>query len=127
MWQAVFMDAQAAQRVANRVGLATLPIGLVLVAAPTRAGLLLRVGEHPVALRVIGVLDLALVPGLLLNGGRWQWLAARAGLNMGIAAYCLRLVRREQAPGAVVAAVAMLTATVADTQAVVALHRVGGR
>ena len=121
------MDAEAAQRAANRVGLITLPIGLALVAAPARAGRFLRVGEHPAALRVIGVLDLALVPGLLLQGGRWQWLAARAGLNMGIAAYCLRLVRRERAPVAAVAVAAMLMATAADAQALTALRRNAGR
>lgn len=120
------MDPETGQRSANRVGLVTLPLGLALVAAPARAGRLLRVGEHPVALRVIGVLDLALVPGLLLNGGRWQWLTARAGLNVGIATYCLRLVRREQARGAVVAAAAMVMATVADTQAIRALRRSAG-
>jgi hypothetical protein len=118
------VDPAAAQRSATRVGILTLPLGLVLVAVPTPVSRFLRVGEHPVALRTIGVLDLALVPGLLLDSGRWQWLAARAGLNVGIAAYCLRLVRRrEPAPGAVVAMAAMLLATVADTQAVVALHR----
>ena len=121
------MDPEGARRAANRVGLVTLPIGLALVVAPARAGRLLRLGEHPTALRTIGALDLALVPGLVVDGGRWRWLAARAGLNTGIAAYCLRLVRQERAPGAVVAVAAMLAATVADTRAVSALHRAGGR
>ena len=121
------MDPEGARRAANRVGLVTLPIGLALVAAPARAGRLLRLSEHPTALRTIGALDLALVPGLVADGGRWQWLAARAGLNTGIAAYCLLLVRRERAPGAVIAAAAMLAATVADTRAVRTLHGARGR
>lgn len=121
------MDPEAAQRAANIAGLVTLPIGLALVAAPARAGRLLRVGPHQVALQVIGVLDLALVPGLLLDGGRWQWLAARAGLNLGIAAYCSRLVQQERVPNAMIAVAAMLTATVADTRASAALHRAAGR
>ena len=121
------MDAEAAQRAAKRVGLITLPVGLALVAAPDRVGRLLRVGERPVALRVIGALDLALVPGLLLDGARWQWLAARAGLNVGIGAYCLRLVRQERAPAAALAVVAMLAATIADTQAVTALRTATSR
>lgn len=54
-------------------------------------------------------------------------MAARAGLNVGIAAYCLRMVRRERAPGAVVAVAAMLTATVADTQVIMVLHRSAAR
>lgn len=126
-WEAALVDAEAAQRAASRVGLITLPVGLALVAAPDRAGRLLRVGEHPAALRVIGGLDLALVPGLLLDGGRWQWLAARAGLNIGIAAYCLRLVRRERAPGAVVAVAAMLVATADDARAIAVLRRAAAR
>lgn len=122
-----FMKAEAAQRAANRVGLITLPLGLALVAAPAGAGRLLRIGERRVALRIIGVLDLALVPGLLLDGGRWQWLTARAVLNVGIATYCLRLVQRERSSGPVVAAAAMLAATVADSRAIAVLHRSTGR
>jgi len=121
------MDLTSAEQAAKRVGVITLPLGLALVAAPARAGRFLRVGEHPTALRTIGLLDLALVPGLLLDGGRWQWLTARAGLNLGIAAYCLRVARRERAPGAVVAVIAMLAATAGDTKAIVVLHRFAHR
>lgn len=117
------MDLTSAEQAAKRVGMITLPLRLALVTVPVRAGRFLRVGEHPTALRLIGLLDLALVPGLLFDAGRWQWLTARAGLNLGIAAYCLRVVRREQAPGAAVAVAAMLAATAADTQAILVLHR----
>lgn len=116
------MEADVARRSARQVGLITLPIGVALLAAPVRAGRLLHLGEHPAALRVIAVLDLALVPGLVAGRRRWQWLTVRAVLNVGIAAYCLRLTRREQAPGAVVAAAAMLVATVADARVVTALR-----
>ncbi len=117
------MDPAAAKRAANQVGLLTLPLGLALVAAPAPLGRFLRVGAHPVALRTIGTLDLALVPGLILDGGRWPWLAARAGLNVGIGSYCLHLVQRERAPGAVVGILAMLAATVADVRAISSLYR----
>lgn len=117
------MDPDAAQRSATGVGLITLPIGMALVLAPSRAGRLLSARDHSVALRVIGTSDLALVPGLLVGRLRWQWMTARAGLNLVIAAYCLRLVRRERATGAVVSAVAMVAATIADTRTISALRR----
>jgi len=121
------MDSEGAQRAANRAGLITLPLGVALVAAPAGVDRYLRVGADPLALRIIGVLDLALVPGLVVDGGRWQWMAARAGLNMGIAAYCLRLVLRKPTPGAAVAVAAMVAATLADSPAIKALRGSAGR
>jgi hypothetical protein len=117
------MVPDTARRSATRVGLITLPIGIALVAAPARAGRLLSAGDHRTALRVIGALDLALVPGLLAGRRRWPWLSARAGLNLVIAAYCLRLVRRENAAGAKLGAVVMVAATVADSRVIAALRR----
>jgi hypothetical protein len=117
------MDPNAAQRSATRVGLITLPIGIALLASPSRAGRLLSTGDHSASLRTIGALDLALVPGLLAGRQRWQWMTARAGLNLVIAAYCLRLVRRERAAGAKIGAVAMVAATVADSRTIAALRR----
>jgi len=119
------MAPNTAQRSATRVGLITLPIGIALVVAPSRAGRLLSARDHSVALRAIGALDLALVPGLLVGRLRWQWMAARAGLNLGIAAYCLGLVRRERASAAMVGAVAMVAAPMADSRTISALHRAG--
>lgn len=117
------MDADTAQRSATRVGLITLPIGIVLMGAPSRASRLLSTRDQTVPLRAIGALDLALVPGLLTGRLRWQWVTARAGLNLVIAAYCLRLARRERATGAMAGAVAMVVATVADTRTISALRR----
>jgi hypothetical protein len=117
------MDLDTAKRSATGVGIITLLIGIVLVVAPSRAGRLLRTGDHPRALRAIGASDLALVPGLLAGRSRWRWMTARAGLNMVIAAYCLWLVRRERTVGAKIGAAAMLVATAADSRTIVALRR----
>jgi hypothetical protein len=101
----------------------TLLIGIALVAAPSRAGRLLRTGDHPMALRIIGASDLAWVPGLLVGRRPWRWMAVRAGLNVVIAAYCLCLVRREGTIGAKLGAVAMVSAAVADGRTIAALRR----
>jgi hypothetical protein len=116
-------DALAGRDEATTVGLITLPIGVALVAAPAQATRLLRFGDDPAALRAIGAADLALVPGLLAGRHRWQWMAARVGLNLAIGAYCLRLARRERAGGAKAGALAMVVASLDDSRRVAALRR----
>lgn len=115
-------DSETARRSAATVGLITLFIGAAVVVAPSRIGRVLRLGDHPWALRAIGGADLALVPGLLASHHRWQWMMARAGLNLAIAGYCLRLVRMEGAAGAKVGVAAMVAATVADGRTIIALR-----
>jgi hypothetical protein len=117
------MDEDTAQRSAAVVGLITLGIGIAAVAAPTRVGRLLRTGNHPVALRAIGISDLALVPGLLAGRRRWRWMTARASLNLVIAAYCLWLARREDVVGAKIGVAAMVVATAGDSRIILALRR----
>lgn len=113
------MNRSAAERAAVRTGLITLPIGLGLLIAPRRPARLLG-GDHERALRLIGAADLALVPGLLGGRRRERWLAARAGLNLAIGAYCL--YRTPSAAGKA-AAGAMLVATIADAVPIAALRR----
>jgi hypothetical protein len=115
-------DHSTAERAATSVGWITLPIGVALVIAPSRVGRFLHLGDAPGALRAIGASDLVLVPGLLAGSRRWQWMTARAGLNLVIAAYCMRVVRWEGAVGAKVGAIAMVVATVADGRTIIALR-----
>ncbi|WP_353952954.1 hypothetical protein V6K52_05835 [Knoellia sp. S7-12] len=114
-------ERDAALRSASGVGWVTLPIGLVLVIAPSRVGRTLGLGDHAQDLRVIGALDLALVPGLLAGRPRRPWLVARAALNLGIAAYCARLARDEGSKGALAGVAAMAAATLADSRTIGAL------
>lgn len=116
------MDVETANRASTRTGLITLPIGLALVAAPAGVGRPLGSGNYNAALRVIGGLDLALVPGLLVGDRPGRWLTARAGLNLAIAGYCV-MVGRDGGDGAKVIATALVAATVADGQAIAALRR----
>jgi len=116
------MDRASAQRSAASVGVTTLLIGIVLVTVPSRSARILRTGDHPAALRIIGLSDLALVPGLLIGRHRLEWMIARAALNLIIAAYCLQLVHREGVLGAKLGAVAMLLATIADGRTIFALR-----
>jgi hypothetical protein len=117
------MDQAAAQRSAKQVGVVTLIIGAMLVAIPSRAGRLLRVGDHPAALRAIGASDLFLVPGLLRSRRPLPWMTARAGLNLVIVSYCLWLARREGSVGAKLGTAAMIAATAADGRTIAALRR----
>ena len=78
-----------AVRFTTVVGVVTALAGSVLVAAPKAAGPLLSL-TTPSGARMVGALDLALVPGLLAGRPRWPWLAARTVANIVTAAYCLR-------------------------------------
>jgi hypothetical protein len=82
------MTPDEARRAAASVGAATLVIGAALVARPDQVRKLARM-EDSAGLRVIGVADLALVPGLLAGRPRRPWMIARAGLNAAIVAFLL--------------------------------------
>ena len=116
------MDLAAAQRSTKRVGIITLAIGIALMVAPSWAGQVLRTGDHPLALRVMGASDLVLVPGLLRGRCPLRWMAARVGLNTVIAAYWLSLAGREGTVGAKIAAAGMVAATVADGRTIATLR-----
>ena len=81
------MQAQEADRAATRVGLVTVLIGAALAIAPQRMSRVLRFGDHARAVQVVGLADMALVPGLVFAQRKGNWMAARAALNLLIAAY----------------------------------------
>lgn len=118
------MEQADGERAATTVGFATLIIGAALIAAPDRLGRLVRIENHPQGLRVIGLADLALVPGLVRGRPRWPWMAGRAGLNLLFAGWFLRLARREGSVGAKIGALAMVLLTMADSNVVLALRQV---
>jgi hypothetical protein len=116
------MDAAQATRAATGVGLITAVIGAAIALAPARAGQLMRIDDEN-GLRAIGVADLALVPGLLAGTPRWPWMAARAALNLAMAAYLLDRAREQNAARPRAAAAALGALTVGDSRVAWALRR----
>jgi hypothetical protein len=116
------MTPDEAERAAVRVGVITTVIGGALTAAPARVGPVVGLTSPPAAL-VVGLADLALVPGLFRGQPRWPWLAVRAGLNVAIIGYAVVTNGRNRR--AIVAATALAAATVADLVAMSTLRDVG--
>lgn len=114
------MTPDAAERAAVRVGVATAAIGGVLVAAPDRGAPLMGLDDPRVA-RLIGLADLALVPGLLRGRPRWPWVGARVGLNALIIGYAVKTARGNRR--AQLAAAGLVAATASDLVALSALWR----
>jgi hypothetical protein len=83
------MDEDAALDAGRTAGLATLVIGAALVVAPRRVGPLGGIRD-PRTARAIGIVDLALSPGLLAGTPRWPWLAARTVANVATATVVAR-------------------------------------
>lgn len=79
------MSRVKAEHLANVVGAVTLAIGAGLTAAPQPVAKALGYGDHVGFARTIGIIDLALTPGLLRGRPRWPWMAGRAALNLVIA------------------------------------------
>ena len=115
------MTNTAGRRVSLAVGAITGLAGCALAAVPAHAGPLMGLAE-PRDARLIGLADLALVPGLLLGRPRWPWLAARAALNVPMAAYVLhRGGKGPRARNARAFALTVTTATIGDLNAALAL------
>ncbi len=103
------------------VGYVTTATGVALVAAPGLATRRLGLAGQETAMRLIGVADLVLVPGLLRGRPRWPWMVARAALNVAMAAYFLGVAGKSR--DAKLTGVALLGLTVVDGATALALRQ----
>ena len=108
----------------------TMPVAIIsgvaggaLALFPLTVGPLIGLSD-PRQCRVIGLLDLALVPGLVHGRPRWPWLGARAFLNLPMAAFALRQGHRSgRLKNAGVFAAVMTLATIDDIRSLRAMLR----
>ena len=115
----------SAERLSTTVGVVTVFAGCALVGAPNHTGPLIGLSVKRDA-QLVGVLDLALSPGLILGRPRWPWMAARAACDLLTAAFALQRAgcgasrRNARAFSAF-----LVVATLADLRALRALGRNG--
>ena len=102
-------------------GYVTTATGVALVLAPGVAARQMGLAGQEGPLRLIGLADLVLVPGLLRGKPRWPWMIARAGMNLAMAAYFLGVGAKSRAPR--VTGYALLGLTIVDTATGVTLSR----
>ncbi len=114
------MDVNTACSNSRLVGLITLGTGAALVLAPGRLGRLAGIDDCRTA-RLLGAADLSLAPGLLSGRPRWPWMAARAALNLPMAA----VLARSSRTSARLSAVNLLALTATDARVALTLHRAG--
>ncbi|MGE4023105.1 hypothetical protein [Mycolicibacterium sp.] len=113
----------AVRRLASTAGVVTAVAGTVLLAVPNRAGPVIGLTIERDA-RLVGVLDLALAPGLLFGRSQLSWLMARAVSNVLTAAFVLRRATDDPAHrNARLFTGAMVLATAADLRALRATVR----
>ncbi len=89
------------ERMPALVGVITLAAGTLLAAAPHLTTKPLGLEGQETPMRLVGLADLALVPGLLRGEPRWPWMFGRAALNLGQAAYFHGVADRSSSPGLV--------------------------
>ncbi|MGH8986002.1 MAG: hypothetical protein ACRDY6_19305 [Acidimicrobiia bacterium] len=89
----------------------SLVLGLALLIAPAAVGRALGVHSSRRVLRTIGLVDLALAPGLYFGRPQWPWLLARAASNPLIVAVAATNARSIRAR---VIAAGLIGATVID-------------
>jgi hypothetical protein len=116
------MTYVSARRAAIAVGAITSVAGAALLGAPEEVGPLIGLESRGDA-QLVGVLDLALVPGLIFGRPRWPWLAGRAASNIATAAFLLYRARDQRnRTNAVVFSAILAVSTLGDARAVVALR-----
>jgi hypothetical protein len=83
------------------VGSISLAAGALLVAAPQLVTRSYGLEGEETAVRLVGLADLALVPGLLAGRPRWPWMIGRAAVNLAQAAYLRSVAAQSSSPGVV--------------------------
>lgn len=112
-----------ARRAAATVGASTAVIGTALIGAPTSVGARVWIAA-PSSARVLGAVDLALVPGLVAGRPRWPWMAARVVANLATAGWYQRIGRGTPGQrGPRVVAAALVAVSITDLAVVAALWR----
>lgn len=115
---------EQAKRAAISVGAITTLIGGALAAAPEKTAGAVRLGD-PTGLRVIGLADLSLVPGLLRGNPRWPWMTARGVLNVAIMGFLLKRPKDADTPKRYAIVAALCGLTVQDLRVAAALRTAG--
>jgi hypothetical protein len=111
----------SAQALATTAGVFTTIAGGALLSAPSGLGPLIGLTSRRDA-QLVGILDLALAPGLMFGRPQWPWLAARAVSNVATAVFTLRRAENGASlRNARVFSALLAAATVTDLRAVRAL------
>jgi hypothetical protein len=92
------------------VAAVTTVAGIGLIVAPEKTAGLLGLEGQDTGLRLVGLADLVLVPGLARGIPRWPWMIGRAALNVGQASYFAGVAPGSKKPGATKATAAGLLA-----------------
>jgi hypothetical protein len=110
-------------RVPEFIALVTLGVGAALTVAPGKVGPAAGFGSQRSVALSIGLMDLALVPGLLRGRPRWPWMLARAAFNLPVAgAFRAEAKRPAGNPIARPGMYTMLALTTMDTVVALALR-----
>jgi hypothetical protein len=115
--------ATSAESLSTTAGVVTAIAGSALLCAPDRLGPVIGLTSRRDA-QLVGVLDLALSPGLMFGRPQWPWLAARAASNVATGVFALR--RAEDGASrrnARIFSALLAVATVTDVRALRALRR----
>ncbi|HEY1652961.1 MAG TPA: hypothetical protein VGG09_13840 [Acidimicrobiales bacterium] len=97
----------------------SLAAGAALLLAPTQMGRALGVESGPKLIRAMGLVDLAIAPGLYFGRPQWRWMMARGALNPLMAGI---VAAKGGSTRAKVFAVGLLGATFADLHTATKLH-----
>lgn len=112
-----------ARRAAATVGASTAVVGAALFGAPASVGARVWIAK-PSSARVLGAVDLAMVPGLVAGRPRWPWMAARVIANLGTAGWYQRIGNDTPGQrGPKVVAAALVAVSIPDLAVVAALWR----